>query len=67
MSYQFPAGYISHAEMGMRFVLWASQLRRWPTYRDVMAAFGVSRATAHRYLNAYRNVVSVDEASRRVA
>lgn len=67
MKPHIPPGISSHTELGMRFVVWANSLKRFPGHRDVMAAFDVSRSTAFRYLNAYRDVVSMEGAGRKVA
>jgi hypothetical protein len=44
-------------ELGIRFALWAQQNRRRPTADEVMAAFGVSRATAYRYCAAWQSAL----------
>ncbi|PXV54207.1 hypothetical protein SAMN04487785_11413 [Dyella jiangningensis] len=53
-------GYGTNLEFGMRFLLWADGLGHWPNFREVMSAFGVSKASAYRYLDSYRNVKSVE-------
>lgn len=56
-----PPGTGSAIELGMRFARWASAQREEPSPASVMRAFGVSRATAFRYLEAYRGFVSIDD------
>lgn len=56
-----PPGIGSAIELGMRFARWASAQREEPSPASIMQAFGVSRATAFRYLEAYRSVASIDE------
>lgn len=48
-------GIYTHVELGMHFARWADQMRHLPTPAMVMSRFGVSRATAYRYVAAYRN------------
>lgn len=57
-------GISSSLELGMRFAHWADLDGVSPTPKRIMCAFGVSRATAFRYLDAYRNFVSVRGAQR---
>lgn len=56
-----PPGIGSAIELGMRFARWAAAQREEPSPASIMRAFGVSRATAFRYLEAYRGFVSIDE------
>lgn len=48
-------GVHTQLEFAFRFIAWASARRQPATVRDAVAHFGMSRATAWRYLNAYRN------------
>jgi hypothetical protein len=40
-------------ELGIRFALWAMQLRRCPTTFDIETVFQCSRATAYRWRRAW--------------
>lgn len=62
-----PAGTSSLLEFGMRFAYWAGRGTSSPTPQQIMREFEVSRATAFRYLDAYRNFVSARDARHRVA
>jgi hypothetical protein len=55
-------GCARHMEFGMHFMVWAERLGHWPTYREVMVAFDVSKASAYRYIESYQNVLSIDQA-----
>lgn len=54
-----PPGIGSVFEFGMRFAHWAGKTDDLPTACQVMKEFSVSRATAFRYIDAYRNFVSL--------
>lgn len=41
-------------ESGMRFALWMAQLQRHPSWQQVSVHWNVSRATAYRYIGAWR-------------
>lgn len=43
-------------ELGMRFAVWRAQLRTDPHFKEVMLRFGVSRATACRLKQSWRDV-----------
>ena len=61
-SRNLPIGISSSLELGMRFAYWAGRGADSPTPQQIMREFEVSRATAFRYLDAYRNFVSVRDA-----
>lgn len=62
MMKELAPGIESKMELGMLFWLWAASRRRTPRYDDVMAYFSVSKPTACRYLQCYRNVLAKQEA-----
>ena len=41
-----------HQELVIRFVVWAHQLRRFPSVEQIRTRYGVSRATAYRWRDA---------------
>lgn len=51
-------GVTSSLQGAVEFWLWTQSLHMEPTREAIQAHYGCSRATAYRYLNAYRNVVS---------
>lgn len=52
------AGYGTLAAVA-RFTLWAAAQRRCPMPEEVISRFDVSRATAHRWLNAYEEAAGI--------
>jgi len=52
---ELPAGVSSRMEFFMRFALWAERIEQFITAEMVVNHFGVSRATAYRYLDAWKN------------
>ncbi len=50
-----PAGYSHTMEVAMTFVMWAESRGLKITRDAIMARFGVSKATANRWLNAWRD------------
>lgn len=52
---ELPAGVASRMEMFMRFAIWANAMEHDITPEIVQNQFGVSRATAYRYMEAYKN------------
>lgn len=53
--YEGLPGVHTQLEFAFRFIAWASARRQPATITDAVAHFGMSRSTACRYLNAYRN------------
>jgi hypothetical protein len=49
-------------EAAVEFWLWCEQQRVPPTWQDIQKRYEVSRATAFRWLAAYRNVREKQEA-----
>jgi transposase len=49
------SGVCSLFEMAIRFADWRDKLAYDPHYDEIMVTFGVSRATAHRWLIAWRD------------
>lgn len=49
----------SSAEMYFRVFQWLSAHPCMPTWQQVRSHFGVTRATAYRWLSAYRNATGV--------
>lgn len=62
-----PPGVRHQLELGIQFARWADQLHYVPTPAMVMRRFNVSRATAYRYLSAYRNCAPRFDTMRRCA
>ena len=52
------AGYGTLTAMA-KFTLWAAAQHKCPMPEDVMAKFNASRATAHRWLNAYEEAAGI--------
>jgi hypothetical protein len=50
-----PPGVGSLFELGIRFATWADNQRTPLSYRLVMSKFGISRATAFKWLRAWKN------------
>lgn len=51
-------GITSSLQAAVEFWLWTQSLHGEPTREAIQAHYGCSRATAYRYLSAYRNVAS---------
>ena len=49
-------------ELGIRFHLWASELSTPPHWEQVVKLFGVSRATAFRYIESWRDATATRQA-----
>ncbi|HHA2836585.1 TPA: hypothetical protein ACOFCN_000934 [Stenotrophomonas maltophilia] len=60
--YQRPAGATTAIEFAFVFVRWARGRQRPLRPRDLEDRFGMSRATAWRYLRAYRDAQLEDRA-----
>jgi hypothetical protein len=46
---------ITHSfELALRFAAWVQSMHREPTWREIANHFDVHRATAYRWLNAWR-------------
>ncbi|WP_223496762.1 hypothetical protein [Stenotrophomonas indicatrix] len=60
--YQRPAGATTAIEFAFVFVRWARDRQRPLRPRDLEDRFGMSRATAWRYLRAYRDAQLEDRA-----
>ncbi len=58
MKTELPAGVMSEMEKAIRFTTWMQSRQKWPTYRDVMVAFDVSRATAFRWMRSYAEITA---------
>jgi hypothetical protein len=52
--YQRPVGATSSIEFAFHFIAWVAQRRQPPSRNDLMNRYGMSKATALRYLQAYR-------------
>lgn len=50
------AGIASAFELSLRFVAWTGQLHAEPTVSQICEQFGIHRATAYRWLAAWRAV-----------
>lgn len=49
-----------HFQTGIAFALWMRSRRTAVAFRDVMAEFNCSEATAHRWLNHYESAAGWD-------
>jgi Fic family protein len=54
--YERPVGASANIEFAFHFVAWAQQ-RREVAVKDLVSRYGMSRATAWRYLRAYNDVM----------
>lgn len=59
---QFPS-----IETAMRFVVWANTSHTPPDPRRVMVRWNVSRATAYRWIAAWRDAMAIEPESERAA
>lgn len=57
-----PAGFSSSMDFTMYFNHWAAQMRRLPSAKDIQSHFGVSRATAYRWVRAYKDAIDRNNA-----
>lgn len=55
--HRLPAGVFSQFEWALMFLAWASELHQPPMPELIRRHFGVLRATAYRYRNAYNDLV----------
>jgi hypothetical protein len=53
-------GRVSAVERGVRFALWARGLRAFPTLAQVQQRFRCSRATGHRWINAWADANGIE-------
>ena len=58
MKKDLPAGVMSEMEKAIAFVTWMQSRTKWPHYRDIMAAFDCSRATANRWRRSYSQIMA---------
>jgi len=59
--YQRPPGAVGHIEFALHFAAWMQARRQPPTYRDLMDRFQMTRCTAYRFLQRYRDAVMAEK------